>query len=177
MHARDVLLFGLLLSLAGLAVLDLFTNVRAAFLAFATIAIYILVYTPMKRMSTLNTLIGAIPGALPPLIGCGGIQFAGLVIWVSASLPGFAGACVTSGPVGAPGVPLAYQVQVSMDGTTWGSPIAEGKGSGDTADIAFAPVRAKFVRITQTGSADNASPWSVRRLRLYEAGSGAAPAR
>lgn len=68
-HPSDVLLFGLLMSGAGLAVLLLFTNIRAAFLAFATIAIYVLVYTPMKRMSTLNTLVGAIPGALPPLIG------------------------------------------------------------------------------------------------------------
>ena len=91
MHARDALLFGLLLSIAGLAILYLFTNIRAAFLAFATIAIYILVYTPMKRMSTLNTLIGAIPGALPPLIGWvaarghytleGGLLFAILWFW------------------------------------------------------------------------------------------------
>jgi len=69
MHPQDALLFGLLFSVAGLLVLALFTNYRAAFLAFATIAIYVLVYTPMKRMSSLNTLVGAIPGALPPLIG------------------------------------------------------------------------------------------------------------
>lgn len=68
-HPSDALLFGLLVSIAGLAILLIFTNIRAAFLAFATIAIYVLVYTPMKRMSTLNTLVGAIPGALPPLIG------------------------------------------------------------------------------------------------------------
>ncbi|MEI8311923.1 MAG: protoheme IX farnesyltransferase [Verrucomicrobiota bacterium] len=49
--------------------LALFTNPRAAFLAFSTIAIYILVYTPIKRWSSLNTLVGAVPGALPPLIG------------------------------------------------------------------------------------------------------------
>ena len=55
--------------LSGIAILALFTNHRAAFLAFATIAIYIFVYTPMKRISSLNTLVGAIPGALPPLIG------------------------------------------------------------------------------------------------------------
>ncbi len=69
MLARDALLFGLLLCLAGLAVLWIFTNIRAAFLAFATIAIYVVVYTPLKRMTTLNTLVGAIPGALPPLVG------------------------------------------------------------------------------------------------------------
>lgn len=69
MLPQDALLFGLFFSLSGIAILALFTNHRAAFLAFATIAIYILVYTPMKRISSLNTLVGAIPGALPPLIG------------------------------------------------------------------------------------------------------------
>jgi protoheme IX farnesyltransferase len=69
MQPQDALLFGLFFSLSGIAILALFTNPRAAFLAFATIAIYILVYTPMKRISSLNTLVGAIPGALPPLIG------------------------------------------------------------------------------------------------------------
>ncbi|MFZ4588439.1 MAG: heme o synthase [Terrimicrobiaceae bacterium] len=91
MQAQDALLFGLLFSAAGIAVLWLFANPRAAFLAFATIAIYILVYTPMKRMSSLNTLVGAIPGALPPLIGWvaargqydleGGLLFAILWFW------------------------------------------------------------------------------------------------
>jgi len=69
MQPVDALLFGLFFSLAGIVILGLFTNVRAAFLAFATISIYILVYTPMKRWSSLNTLVGAVPGALPPLIG------------------------------------------------------------------------------------------------------------
>jgi protoheme IX farnesyltransferase len=91
MAPQDALLFGLLFSIAGIAILALFTNPRAAFLAFATIAIYILVYTPMKRMSSLNTLVGAIPGALPPLIGWvaargsysleGGLLFATLFFW------------------------------------------------------------------------------------------------
>jgi protoheme IX farnesyltransferase len=69
MQPQDALLFGLFFSLSGIAILALFANPRAAFLAFATIAIYILIYTPMKRISSLNTLVGAIPGALPPLIG------------------------------------------------------------------------------------------------------------
>ncbi len=91
MHPGDALMFGLLFSLTGLAVLGLFTNFRAAVLAFITIAIYVLVYTPMKRVSTLNTLVGAIPGALPPLIGWvaargqydlqGGLLFAILWFW------------------------------------------------------------------------------------------------
>ncbi|MEI8292859.1 MAG: heme o synthase [bacterium] len=69
MQPQDALLFGVFFSVSGIAILALFTNDRAAFLAFATIAIYIFVYTPMKRISSLNTLVGAIPGALPPLIG------------------------------------------------------------------------------------------------------------
>jgi len=69
MRPLDALLFGLVFSVSGVAILGLFTNLRAAFLAFATISIYILVYTPMKRWSSLNTLVGAVPGALPPLIG------------------------------------------------------------------------------------------------------------
>jgi protoheme IX farnesyltransferase len=41
----------------------------SAWLAAATIVIYIFAYTPLKRISTANTLVGAIPGALPPMIG------------------------------------------------------------------------------------------------------------
>ena len=69
MQPLDALLFGLFFSATGIAILGLFANPRAAFLAFATISIYILIYTPMKRWSSLNTLVGAVPGALPPLIG------------------------------------------------------------------------------------------------------------
>lgn len=41
----------------------------AAYLAAATVAIYVFIYTPLKRFSTVNTLVGAIPGAVPPVIG------------------------------------------------------------------------------------------------------------
>jgi len=73
---------------------------------------------------------------------------------------------------GAPPVwtfPRAYQVQVSSDGTTWSAPVAEGQGSPGVTVIPFAPVSARFVRITQTANADNGPPWSMRLLRLYEA--------
>ena len=69
MQPREALLFGLSLSVSGILILCAQVNIRAAFLAFATIAIYILFYTPMKRWTSLNTLVGAVPGALPPLIG------------------------------------------------------------------------------------------------------------
>ena len=48
---NDALMFGLFFSVTCVAILALFANAGAAFLAFATIAIYILVYTPMKRIS------------------------------------------------------------------------------------------------------------------------------
>jgi F5/8 type C domain len=71
------------------------------------------------------------------------------------------------------GYPRAFEVQVSMDGTSWGPAIAKGEGTGTSTSVTFAPVRAKFVKITQTGSAPDAPPWSVLRLRLFEApGSG-----
>jgi mono/diheme cytochrome c family protein/glucose/arabinose dehydrogenase len=74
------------------------------------------------------------------------------------------------------GFPRAYQVQVSSDGTTW-STVAEGKGTGQSLDIWFTPVRAKFIRITQTDSPAGAPPWSIRRLRLFEPGSSTSASR
>ena len=73
------------------------------------------------------------------------------------------------------GYPRAYQVQVSLDGTTWSAPVAEGKGTGRSTVISFAPVRAKFVRITQTATVENAPAWAVMLLRLYEAGPAVQP--
>jgi hypothetical protein len=67
-----------------------------------------------------------------------------------------------------PASPRRYKVEVSMDGTSWGTPVAEGEGRGQSTVIAFAPVRVKYVRITQTGTAEPPTPWSIQRLRLYE---------
>jgi protoheme IX farnesyltransferase len=69
MAVSDALLTGAVLSLSGVLCLALFANALAAGLAATTILVYILVYTPLKRVTTLNTIIGAVPGALPPLIG------------------------------------------------------------------------------------------------------------
>ena len=71
------------------------------------------------------------------------------------------------------GYPRGYSVQTSTDGTAWSTPVAEGKGEGAHTTIAFAPLRARFIRITQTDSVADAPAWSIRNLRIYEA---AAPA-
>jgi protoheme IX farnesyltransferase len=61
--------FGTLLAAGGIVLLTVSANALAALLALATLVVYLTVYTPMKRRSPLATLIGAVPGALPPLIG------------------------------------------------------------------------------------------------------------
>ena len=71
---RDVLLFGVGATAAGLLVLALATTPLAAFLAALTSATYLGVYTPLKRVTTLNTHIGAVPGALPALIGWAAVR-------------------------------------------------------------------------------------------------------
>jgi len=67
--AREATLLGGLLSTLGLVELAVFTNVTAAAVAAVTLASYVLVYTPLKTRTSLSTLIGAVPGALPPVIG------------------------------------------------------------------------------------------------------------
>jgi protoheme IX farnesyltransferase len=65
----DARAFGFALSAIGLILLAARANLLAAALALATLAIYLVVYTPMKRRTPVATLVGAVPGALPPLIG------------------------------------------------------------------------------------------------------------
>jgi mono/diheme cytochrome c family protein/glucose/arabinose dehydrogenase len=66
--------------------------------------------------------------------------------------------------------PVAYTVQVSADGTSWGAPVAQGSGETPTTVITFAPVTAKFVRITQTGTARNGEQWAIQQVEVLEAG-------
>ena len=65
---RDALAFGLVLSAAGLALLAS-VNGLAYFLGAAALGSYVLAYTPLKRVTSLCTIVGAIPGAIPPLMG------------------------------------------------------------------------------------------------------------
>lgn len=62
-------LFGSLLGLGGILDIAVFINAATALLAAATFALYVFVYTPLKRKTSLNTLVGAVPGALPPVGG------------------------------------------------------------------------------------------------------------
>ena len=62
-------IFGFVLSALGLVQLSFGVNHLSAVVAFATLVSYVVWYTPMKRLSSLSTVVGAIPGALPPVIG------------------------------------------------------------------------------------------------------------
>ena len=61
--------FAALLAITGVVELAAFVNLLSAGIATLTLGTYVLAYTPLKRRTSLSTLVGAIPGALPPVIG------------------------------------------------------------------------------------------------------------
>jgi protoheme IX farnesyltransferase len=65
----EAMAFGIALGIIGIGYLAIAVNVLTALLAVLTLTTYLFWYTPMKRRSTLNTVIGGIPGALPPVMG------------------------------------------------------------------------------------------------------------
>jgi protoheme IX farnesyltransferase len=69
LRGQEALLFGLFLTAAGLGLLYWLCGALAAAVAFSTWASYLFAYTPLKRRTSLSTLVGAVPGALPPVIG------------------------------------------------------------------------------------------------------------
>jgi protoheme IX farnesyltransferase len=81
----NAFLFGGLLSAFGIVYLCISTNALASLLAALTLFSYLFLYTPLKRITPLCTLVGAIPGATPPLIGwaaaCGHLDAAAWVLF------------------------------------------------------------------------------------------------
>ena len=69
MQPNTVLLIGTACGVVGLIYLGLAVNQLTGLLGAVTLGSYLFIYTPLKRVTTLNTIIGAIPGALPPLMG------------------------------------------------------------------------------------------------------------
>jgi protoheme IX farnesyltransferase len=69
LQPATVAIFGGAISVAGLIYLALAVNLLTSVLGAVTLVSYLFIYTPLKRVTWLNTAIGAIPGALPPLMG------------------------------------------------------------------------------------------------------------
>ena len=91
MEPDAALLIGLVASAAGILLLGWFVNGLTAALGALALVSYVAIYTPLKRVTTWNTLVGAVPGALPPLMGwtaargaaepAGWLLFAILFLW------------------------------------------------------------------------------------------------
>lgn len=69
MNPNVALVFGLVLGVLSIVSLTLLVNPLSGMLTAMALIIYVMVYTPLKRQHSVNTIVGAIPGALPPLIG------------------------------------------------------------------------------------------------------------
>ena len=65
----EVLVFGVSIATIGILQLALLVNILTGFLAVVTLTTYLFLYTPLKRITALSTLVGGIPGALPPVMG------------------------------------------------------------------------------------------------------------
>ncbi|HYZ84847.1 MAG TPA: heme o synthase [Bryobacteraceae bacterium] len=83
--AAGALTFGIGLSILGFAELWFGVNALSAWLGLLTLASYLFLYTPLKRISPHSTTVGAFPGAMPPLIGyaaaSGALTWEGLVLF------------------------------------------------------------------------------------------------
>jgi protoheme IX farnesyltransferase len=74
MDPDTALLFGVAVAVTGLLVLYFVVNPLTALLGVAALAGYVFVYTPLKRVSSLATIIGAVPGAIPPMMGWSAVR-------------------------------------------------------------------------------------------------------
>ncbi len=66
---KEALIYAVILAVAGTLVLFYFTNILTTVLSIVSLVLYVFVYTPLKRVGPIAVLVGAIPGALPPLLG------------------------------------------------------------------------------------------------------------
>lgn len=66
---RESMILSAVLAIMGLAILHQFTNPLTTFLSFISMLLYSFVYTPLKKVGPIAVFVGAIPGALPPLLG------------------------------------------------------------------------------------------------------------
>jgi protoheme IX farnesyltransferase len=83
LRVAESTVFAWMMGVVGVAYLAAFTNWTVAALAAATLASYVFVYTPLKRVTSLNTLVGAVPGALPIVGGWAAAhESLGLRAWV-----------------------------------------------------------------------------------------------
>jgi len=86
LEPNQALLFGLVTSALGFFIFIFFVNLTSTLLAFLTWASYLFVYTLLKSKTSLSTIIGAVPGALPPMIGWAGangaVNFHGFLLFM-----------------------------------------------------------------------------------------------
>jgi protoheme IX farnesyltransferase len=74
LQPQTVLILGALCGGIGLIYLAVAVNLLTSLLGAITLGSYLFIYTPLKRITTLNTVVGAVPGALPPLMGWAAAQ-------------------------------------------------------------------------------------------------------
>lgn len=82
---NEALIFACVLSVVGLGILMIYTNMLTVLLSILSMVLYSFVYTPLKRVGPIAVFVGAIPGALPPLLGwtaaTGSITYEALIIF------------------------------------------------------------------------------------------------
>ena len=69
LSSKNALIISIILAILGLSLMVIFLNNLTALLSFISLILYTFIYTPLKRVGPIAVFVGAIPGALPPLIG------------------------------------------------------------------------------------------------------------